>query len=113
VDDLKLTAVRRVAARTGVVVLLFGVAGYLLQAGDSQPTPSVSGDYRAVQLTPEWAPDEGRSYVVSYDSVVPVGSRAIEVPILMYHYIRTPPSPRGDPLGYRLSVSPEVFQTQM
>jgi len=113
VDDLKLTAVRHVAARTGVVVLLFGVAGYLLQAGDSQPTPSVSGGFRAVQLTPEWAPDEGRSYVVSYDSVVPVGSRAIQVPILMYHYIRTPPSPRVDPLGYRLSVSPEVFQTQM
>ena len=64
-------------------------------------------------MPPDQRTDGGRSYVVSYDSVVPVGSRAIALPILMYHYIRTPPSPRVDPLGYRLSVSPEVFQTQM
>jgi peptidoglycan/xylan/chitin deacetylase (PgdA/CDA1 family) len=34
------------------------------------------------------------------------------VPILMYHYIRTV-DPASDPLGYALSVTPELFEQQM
>jgi len=34
------------------------------------------------------------------------------VPILMYHYIRTV-DPASDPVGYALSVSPELFEQQM
>ncbi|HKC20809.1 MAG TPA: polysaccharide deacetylase family protein, partial [Candidatus Dormibacteraeota bacterium] len=45
--------------------------------------------------------------------VVPVGVSVLRLPILMYHYVRKPPSMRADPLGYRLSVSPADFQAQM
>ena len=45
--------------------------------------------------------------------VIPLGRRSISVPILMYHYIRTPPSRLRDPIGYNLSVSPGDFDTQM
>jgi peptidoglycan/xylan/chitin deacetylase (PgdA/CDA1 family) len=31
----------------------------------------------------------------------------------MYHYVRTPPSMKGDSLGYKLSVSPSDFNAQM
>jgi peptidoglycan/xylan/chitin deacetylase (PgdA/CDA1 family) len=44
---------------------------------------------------------------------VPFGRRSISVPILMYHYIRTPPSIFWDRLGYNLSVSPADFKLQM
>lgn len=55
----------------------------------------------------------GREYFVTRHEVVPVGASVIRLPILMYHYIRRPPSTRTDLLGYRLSVSPEDFQAQM
>ena len=45
--------------------------------------------------------------------VIPLGRRSIKVPILMYHYIRTPPSRLGDPIGYNLSISPATFQIEM
>jgi peptidoglycan/xylan/chitin deacetylase (PgdA/CDA1 family) len=49
----------------------------------------------------------------SRDSVLPVGRSSIQVPILMYHYIRIPPSPASDRMGYNLSVSPDDFRAQM
>jgi peptidoglycan/xylan/chitin deacetylase (PgdA/CDA1 family) len=45
--------------------------------------------------------------------VVPVGRRNNTLPILMYHYVRTPPSLKTDWLGYKLSVSPADFNAQM
>src|SRR5947209_6634870 len=113
VDDLKLTTVRHVAARAGVVVVLLAAAGYLLQAGDSMPKPYVSPAPQPQQALSSQPPVAGPVYLISHDSVVPLGARSIRLPILMYHYIRTPPSTRTDPLGYRLSVSPIVFQSQM
>jgi peptidoglycan/xylan/chitin deacetylase (PgdA/CDA1 family) len=50
---------------------------------------------------------------VTHDWVIPVGRQSISVPILMYHYIRTPPSILVDRLGYNLSVSPTDFSQQM
>jgi len=44
--------------------------------------------------------------------MVPLGRGAIQVPILMYHYIRVNPDPR-DSMGADLSVKPEDFQHQM
>src|SRR3989442_12902449 len=113
VDDLKLTTVRHVAARAGVVVVLLAAAGYLLQAGDSMPKPYVSPAPQPQQALSSQPPVAGPVYLISHDSVVPLGARSIRLPILMYHYIRTPPSTRTDPLGYRLSSSPTVFQSQM
>jgi len=102
-----------VAARAGVVVVLLAAAGYLLQAGDSMPKPYVSPAPQPQQALSSQPPVAGPVYLISHDSVVPLGARSIRLPILMYHYIRTPPSTRTDPLGYRLSVSPMVFQSQM
>ncbi|GAC1654287.1 MAG: hypothetical protein NVS9B1_05210 [Candidatus Dormibacteraceae bacterium] len=46
-------------------------------------------------------------------AVVPLGRQSVQVPILMYHYVRVKPDPRGDQLGYGLSVSPDEFRSQM
>ena len=56
---------------------------------------------------------DGREYFLRRHEVVPVGASILRLPILMYHYIRTPPSTRTDMLGYRLTVSPQDFQAQM
>ena len=47
------------------------------------------------------------------DAVIPPGRSSVSVPILMYHYIRQPPSPTDDRLGWGLSTSPEDFRQQM
>lgn len=52
-------------------------------------------------------------YFIARTQVVAVGRRNIDLPILMYHYIRHPPSIRADRLGYNLSVSPADFAAQM
>jgi peptidoglycan/xylan/chitin deacetylase (PgdA/CDA1 family) len=54
-----------------------------------------------------------RRVVVTHEWVIPAGRRSISVPILMYHYIRTPPSALTDRLGYNLSVKPSDFSRQM
>lgn len=46
------------------------------------------------------------------DAVIPLGRRAVRVPILEYHYIRVNPNPR-DRLGFNLSVTPANFSAQM
>lgn len=57
--------------------------------------------------------DAPRELHVSYQSVIPYGRTTLQLPTLMYHYIRVPPSRRLDPVGYNLSVAPEVFTAQM
>lgn len=37
----------------------------------------------------------------------------IDLPVLMYHYIRIPPDPVKDKLGFGLSVSPNDFRAQL
>jgi peptidoglycan/xylan/chitin deacetylase (PgdA/CDA1 family) len=44
--------------------------------------------------------------------MVPMGRGAIQVPILMYHYIRENPVP-GDKMGFDLSVTPADFNQQL
>jgi peptidoglycan/xylan/chitin deacetylase (PgdA/CDA1 family) len=46
-------------------------------------------------------------------AIVPVGRTQVKVPILMYHYIRTPPDRGADPIGWGLSTSPADFREQM
>jgi len=94
-------------------VVLLAAIGYLVQADDSAPA-SVPATAVLPEETFTVPPqDAGRVYLVSHDQMVPLGARAIRLPILMYHYVRTRPSTRVDRLGYRLSVSPAVFQSQM
>ena len=44
--------------------------------------------------------------------VVPPGRPSVNVPILMYHYVRVNPDP-ADQLGFNLSVTPSGFSAQM
>lgn len=98
-----------------MAALLFLSTGYLLQAQDSV-LPAAAVPAAPVQLHPLLSVqggDGGREFFTSHHEVVPLGASEIRLPILMYHYIRRPPSIRVDPLGYRLSVAPEDFQAQM
>jgi peptidoglycan/xylan/chitin deacetylase (PgdA/CDA1 family) len=47
------------------------------------------------------------------DAVIAPGRSTIRVPILMYHYIRNPPDPAADRIGWGLSTSPDDFRAQM
>ncbi len=46
-------------------------------------------------------------------AVIAPGRMTVQVPILMYHYIRVPPDPATDHLGWGLSTSPDDFRHQM
>lgn len=101
--------------RAAAVVLTVLTTGYLLQTGApvarSTAIPAVHPIVATVSdLAP---PTSNHEYFISRHQVVPVGRRNITLPILMYHYIRTPPSTRTDRLGYNLSTSPADFATQM
>lgn len=41
------------------------------------------------------------------------GISQVEVPVLMYHYIRVVELPQSDELGFRLSVTPQDFENQL
>lgn len=43
----------------------------------------------------------------------PTPAYLIDVPVLMYHYIRTVENPDQDKVGFRLSVTPEDFEAHM
>ena len=105
----------KIAVHVALATLLLLSTVYLLQAEDSTlPKPAVAP---AVVVQPQGLlatrPLGGREYFFRNHDVVPMGAGVIQLPILMYHYIRTPPSMRVDPLGYRLSVAPDVFEAQM
>jgi len=94
------------------MLLLAGV-GYVLQMDDTPrpPRPEVASP---VDYYPQLQPVSGdRDFYATHRAVVPFGRSVLELPILMYHYIRTPPSARSDLVGYNLSVAPAVFAAQM
>jgi peptidoglycan/xylan/chitin deacetylase (PgdA/CDA1 family) len=105
------------SVRAAAVLLTVVATAYLLQASSQVAVPIAPLVAHRIVI-PAQAQNlttfaSGREYFVSHLDVVPVGRRNITLPILMYHYIRTPPSIKGDSLGYRLSVSPADFTTQM
>jgi peptidoglycan/xylan/chitin deacetylase (PgdA/CDA1 family) len=115
VYDLKLSAMRTMV-RTAALVLTVVTTGFVLQVGDSAATTvrSVASRVTPVAiLVPGMTHSFDHEYFISRLQVVPVGRRNITLPILMYHYIRTPPPKRTDMLGYKLSVSPGDFALQM
>jgi peptidoglycan/xylan/chitin deacetylase (PgdA/CDA1 family) len=107
--------VKLVAARVAMATLLVLSTGFLLQAQDTALPAAPAAAPPAVQLAPILTAQagDGREYFLKRHEVVPVGASILQLPILMYHYVRTPPSTRTDMLGYRLSVSPQDFQAQM
>ena len=114
--DLKLTAVGHVFGRIAMAGLLLLAAGYVLVAEDSFVPAAASAPVAAPpQVLPllQAQTTGGREFYVTRHEVVPLGEATIRLPILMYHYIRKPPSTATDMLGYRLSVSPQDFRAQM
>lgn len=113
---------RRGGALTAIAFLAVAVSQTLL-AGTSmttayarplatmqrQSTPTQIGSSASVPVTaPSWV-----AYPRAADAALPAGRQTVQVPILMYHYIRVPPDPGADRLGYNLSVSPQEFARQM
>lgn len=104
------------AARSAVVLgALLLSSLYFLQVNDSArpPAPPATPTVEMSSSLLTQADSSGREYFIKRHEVVPVGNATIRLPILMYHYVRRPPSTVTDLLGYRLSVAPEVFQAQM
>jgi len=102
------------SVRAAAALLTVLATGYLLQVG-GQAAPARAP--RPVMLA-AWAVEatsaaSNHEFFVTRFEVVPVGRRNITLPILMYHYVRTPPSTATDWLGYKLSVSPGEFTAQM
>lgn len=101
--------------RAGAVLVTALVTAYILQAGDSvsttasasAPSEQMLGDFE------DLAPSAVHESFLSALEVVPVGRQNITMPILTYHYVRQPPSIYSDLMGYKLSVSPADFATQM
>lgn len=104
-------AVGRVVAVAAALL----ASAYALQLGDSAPAPAppAAPETLVSALLVGQAQSGDREYFVARHQVIPLGATTLRLPILMYHYIRTPPSTRVDLLGYRLSVAPDVFQSQM
>ena len=102
------------SVRAAAVLLTVLATGYLLQIGDQvAPARSTLPVRVAVTAWDATSAASNHEYFVSRVGVVAVGRRSITLPILMYHYVRIPPSTKTDLLGYRLSVSPADFTTQM
>jgi peptidoglycan/xylan/chitin deacetylase (PgdA/CDA1 family) len=106
-----------ISVRAAAVLLTVMATAYLLQVGDPGGSSTAPRPLHPIVI-PVQAQDatsvaSGREYFFTRLDVVPVGRRNITLPILMYHYVRNPPSIRTDLLGYKLSVSPADFTAQM
>lgn len=102
------------SVRAAAVVLTVLATSYLLQVGpQTAPLRSIPPVHLVVWAADATSPASNHDYFATRLEVVPLGRRNITLPILMYHYVRTPPSIKSDYLGYKLSVSPADFTTQM
>jgi len=102
------------SVRAAAVLLTVLATNFLLQVGGQAAPLHVPHPV----ILAVWAADttsaaSNHEYFLTRLEVVPVGRRNITLPILMYHYVRTPPSTKTDWLGYKLSVSPADFTAQM
>lgn len=117
INDLKLCPVHAAVGRVVALLVVLAGIGYVLQIDDTpapQATTSTGAAAQPVDYSPRVGPVAGdRDFYATHRTVVPFGRSQLEIPILMYHYIRTPPSPYRDLLGYNLSVAPAVFTAQM
>lgn len=95
-----------------LTVLVAGaiVSWWLAPVGYARPTSITS--LQAVPTTSPTTPPTTVKPSPTTVLVIPLGRRAIRVPILEYHYIRVNPNPR-DQLGFNLSVTPTNFSAQM
>ncbi|HEX9095635.1 MAG TPA: polysaccharide deacetylase family protein, partial [Candidatus Dormibacteraeota bacterium] len=103
--------------RRGVASLAFLATCLLvLQVSDANTAPPPRVVVDAVlekQAALEMPPRSDRTYVQTHTRVIPLGRTSLSVPIVMYHYIRPAPSIYADYLGYRLTVTPADFTSEM
>jgi len=101
----------------GVVLLLAAACILQLDGAAGLQAASAAAPVRAAipQVVVAQGEQGGREYFTwrRVREVVPTGAQTLTMPILMYHYVRTPPSMFADLMGYKLSVSPEDFNAQM
>ncbi len=115
-NDLKLSTVRLAIGRATAALILVLAAACVLQLNDSVAAPKLTPTPRIVALGPVQVAQGdvgGREFFITRHELISLGARSIDLPILMYHYVRTPPSTRTDLLGFKLTVSPQDFQSQM
>ncbi len=99
------------AAVTAALCTGAATAGYILTR--PEVTPPVAVSQVASGSGPEDGPPRGMRRM--FEPPVPVAAArggCVDVPILVYHYIRVDTNLRN-PLGYNLSVWPAEFQEQM
>ena len=103
------------SVRAAAVLLTVVVTFYMLQVGGQGGATAYALRALVIPVLAEHATSAAsqRDYFLTRMEVVPVGLQNITLPILMYHYVRTPPSIVSDLLGYKLSVSPADFAAQM
>jgi len=103
--------------RAAALLLTVTATAYMLEAGQpgsASAAPQIfHSSLAGFRVSHGPSPSFEHDYFLSRVDVVPVGRVIITLPILMYHYIRQPPSIRGDWLGYKLSVSPADFTAQV
>lgn len=103
--------------RAAALLLTVTATVYVLQAGQpggvNPGSKTLHANPVAILIPTGPPPSFDHDYFVSRVDVVPLGRASITVPILMYHYVRQPPSMRADWLGYKLSVSPADFAAQV
>ena len=110
---------RRGIHEFGVAVVLVFAAACILELGGADTVQGASAAAPVKVAKPNIVVPQieqgGREYFISrrVREIVPTGTKTLTMPILMYHYVRTPPSIFSDLMGYRLSVSPEDFTAQM
>jgi peptidoglycan/xylan/chitin deacetylase (PgdA/CDA1 family) len=99
-------------ARAGAVLLTALATVYILQVGDSVSATTTPPELNLGDFE-DLAPSAVHDSFLSALEVVPVGRQNITMPILTYHYVRQPPSMYSDLMGYKLSVSPSDFSSQL
>lgn len=109
---------------TSLIARHGAVAASALQAGVAPPDdvsgPDAIGSLPALASAPPATapalpgPDDSRLKAIPHFPALPVnaGPRAVNVPILMYHFLRVDTNP-NDALGWRLSVTPRDFAFQL
>jgi peptidoglycan/xylan/chitin deacetylase (PgdA/CDA1 family) len=112
--DLKLWPMRFAVGRMATVLLVFGSALYMLQVAEStaaRPAPPPRASPPA--SLPSLPAASHATYHPAHEAIVPYGRTVLDLPILMYHYVRLPPPPTLDLMGFRLTVAPDAFAAQM
>ncbi len=106
-----------VTLRRGVAAVAFlATCVLVVQVGDATnavPARAVLNAVLEKQAALGVPPRSDRVYSLTHTRVIPLGRSSINVPILMYHYIRPAPSIYMDYMGYRLTVTPGDFTAQM